>query len=146
MRMINRALVVLSAVLSMVVMGACEKSEGEGGNSSISGRIIEQGMVSPCSDEIEAEYPVAEQRVYIIYGDESEVYHDDMRTDFEGRYKFRWLRPGTYTLFVISECSTCDSETGQDCLNSGGQSTVKRSVTIDKSEDAVLDDMVIQNY
>ncbi len=146
MRIINRAFVVLSALLSIIVLGACEKSEGEGGNSSINGQIIEQRMVSPCSDEIEAEYPVAEQRVYIIYGDESEVYHDDMRTDFDGRYKFRWLRPGTYTIFVISECSTCDSETGQDCLNSGGQSTIKRSVTIEKREDAVLDDIVILNY
>ena len=141
-----RALFVLLATLLTIIAGGCEKSEGEGGNSSISGRIIEQDMLALCSDEIEAEYPVAEQRVYIIYGDESEVYHDDMRTDFDGRYKFRWLRPGTYTIFVISECSTCDDETGQDCLDSGGQNTIKKSVTIDKREDALLDDMIIQNY
>ncbi|MBK7239809.1 MAG: hypothetical protein IPI00_06460 [Flavobacteriales bacterium] len=53
--------------------------------------------------------PVAEQRVYIRYGDETFA-SDDTRTEPDGTYRFPWLRKGSYTVYTYSECleNTCD--------------------------------------
>lgn len=131
-------------LLSAYLFCGCEKDEGEGGRSSISGKVIEQDMFSfAYPDSVRFEYPVGDERVYIIYGDETEVYDDDMRTDFNGRYHFRYLRKGTYTIFTYSECNIIYDE---GCQESGGVLPVIQQVELGKNEDLVLDDIVIQNY
>src|SRR5690606_323401 len=106
----------------------CEKEEGEGGRSSISGVVIEQRMGEPLNPVIEEEYPLADVRVYIIYGDSTEIYDDDMRTDFDGRFKFRFLRKGTYTIFTYSECNVFDD----GCEEMGGIFPVIQTIEIGK--------------
>lgn len=137
-------LIALLAISCLFIFGGCEKSEGEGGNASITGRIIEQRVI-PLNDEVQHEYYAKDVRVYIIYGPEDRVYDDDMRTDFEGRFRFRWLRPGTYTIFVYSECNP-NPNIEPDCASIGGEFAEIRSVQLEKNQDFVLDDIVIKNY
>lgn len=132
-----------ATVLIGLMTSACEKEEGEGGRSSISGRVLEQDMFNLVSDSVKYEYPVGDERVYIIYGDESEVFDDDMRTDFNGRYRFRYLRKGTYTIFTYTECSPIIDSL---CAASGGVYPIIQTVELGKNEDLVIDDIVIQNY
>lgn len=45
----------------------------------------------------------ADEDVYIIYGDEDEIYDDNIKTNFDGTFKFTNLRKGTYKVFAYSE-------------------------------------------
>ena len=125
----------------MIIFSGCEKNEGEGGQASISGRVIEQYR-NPSTEEVLAEYDAKDERVYIIYGTEERVYDDDMRTDFEGRFRFRWLRPGTYTIYVYSECNTLDS----DCVSQDNNVAILRTVQLEKNQDLVMEDIIIVDY
>ena len=51
------------------------------------------------SDSYEA--PIADERVYIIYGDE-DFYSESVRTDADGNYQFKGLAKGTYRIFAFS--------------------------------------------
>ncbi len=135
--------VFLMTVSVGLFFSGCEKEEGEGGRSSISGIVIEQEMSAPLNNEVIREYPLVDERVYIIYGDSTEVYDDDMRTDFEGRFKFRFLRKGTYTIFAYTECNVIHDD---GCQDAGGIWAIKRKVEIGKNEDVVLENIVVQNY
>ena len=48
------------------------------------------------------EYNVPDYDVYIIYGEEDNVYDDDMKTNYDGTFEFENLRKGTYRLFAYT--------------------------------------------
>lgn len=48
------------------------------------------------------EGPMAEQRVYLIYG-EDDFYSESVRTDADGNYQFTGLNRGDYRIYVFSE-------------------------------------------
>lgn len=89
---------------------ACEPEEGEGGGASIQGQVVKRiAYSSPIlgiEDSIIDEYPAIDERVYIVYGDD-QIYSDDFKTDYDGWYKFEYLKKGDYTLYVYEECDTC---------------------------------------
>ena len=86
---------------------ACKKVEGQGGTSSISGRVYIKEY--DAFGEIVQEYYAAEERVFIIYGEEDNVYDDDFRTSFDGSFKFDFLTKGSYKIFVYEDCLSCPS-------------------------------------
>lgn len=45
----------------------------------------------------------ADEDVYIIYGDEDEFFDDNTKTNFDGTFKFKNLRKGTYKVFAYSK-------------------------------------------
>ena len=61
------------------------------------------------------EHYAMEQRVYIMYGDD-EIYSDEMRTNFDGSFKFDYLTKGKYTIFVYSKDSTFTVPGGKEPL------------------------------
>lgn len=89
------------------LLTGCKKEPGEGGRAEIRGVVHQQDYNggSPAG----AAYPVAEQRVYIIYGD-GEYFDDDTRTGPNGEFRFTWLRKGNYRVYVMSECPSCPGE------------------------------------
>jgi len=88
----------------MLINLACEKPEGEGGTSSIKGIVIKQEFNN--AGQLKNEYPAPDERVYIIYGVENNIYDDEVKTHFDGRFSFDFLRKGKYQLFAYSECKT----------------------------------------
>lgn len=127
------------ALAAILIFAGCKKEEGEGGKGIITGRVFQQNMNGA---NIQNEFYSPEVRVYIIYGGEEGVYHDDMRTDFEGRYKFEWLRPGTYSVYTYSDCRPIyDTTCPPSWLH-----TIKRTATISKKEIVENEDIVILNY
>lgn len=61
------------------------ENQGKGGTSGISS----------------IEIPAADERVYIIYGDE-DFYSESVRTDADGTFQFKGLRKGNYRVYVFS--------------------------------------------
>ena len=90
-----------------IVISSCSKYEGEGGSSTIKGVVREQRFNS--LGNLISEYPVSDKDVFIIYGNESTFYDDDIKTSYDGSFEFRYLKKGNYTVFVYEDCSTCPS-------------------------------------
>jgi hypothetical protein len=90
-----------------ILVSSCSKYEGEGGSSTIKGVVREQRFNS--LGNLISEYPIADQDVYIIYGNESNFYDDDVKTSYDGSFEFRYLKKGNYKVFVYEDCSTCPS-------------------------------------
>lgn len=97
----------ISLIFFLVLFGSCSKYEGEGGGATIKGVVIEQKYNT--LGNIIAEYPVGEQDVFIIYGNESNFFDDDTKTSFDGSFEFRYLKKGNYKVFVYEDCATCPS-------------------------------------
>jgi hypothetical protein len=112
---------------------SCSKYEGQGGAATLKGVVIEQRYNS--LGNVIASYPAPDQDVYIIYGSENTFYDDDIKTSFDGSYEFRYLRKGSYKIFVYEDCITCPS----------GQKEVLKEVEItEKNQELILDTIYIK--
>lgn len=82
---------------------SCKKEAGEGGNSSIKGKITKElRVVLNNPGTAVGTFPAADEDVYIIYGDH--VSPDDrVQTNYAGEYEFLYLRPGKYTVYAFSK-------------------------------------------
>ena len=86
---------------------ACEKSEGEGGTSIIDGQVWKiftfQDALTGAWDT--SYYTLDSGKdVFIIYSNNiQEVYDDKFETDYNGRYRFEYLRKGTYTIYTYAD-------------------------------------------
>lgn len=119
----------------LVFLGhACKKGPGEGGTSTIRGKVLvyDYNGNYPQLDTI---YYKAEEDVYLVYGDGG-TYDDDFKTSYDGSYEFNYLRKGTYKVFVYS-----DDSTGQ---SPSGKITVMRTVDVNSNKSTYdVDDLVI---
>jgi hypothetical protein len=123
----------LIAMATVLLLTGCQKEEGTGGNASIRGRIWVRDYNSSFTTLI-GEYPAEDTYVYIIYGD-NVGYDKRIKTDYEGEFEFRYLYPGTYTIYVYSADSTFTDLTGEV--------PVIQEVELDKREEKDLGDIVI---
>ncbi len=97
-------------LVGVLALSGCSNSEGSGGDLTLTGQVIAQKYNLTFTNLI-AEYPLPEERVYLIYGDE-EIYSEDFRTDPQGRYKFEHLQPGTYRVFGYARDSSGTQPSG----------------------------------
>jgi hypothetical protein len=74
------------------------------GSSTISGVLMEQEYVG--TFPVNVPFASQENEVYITYGDD-EVYFDRMDTGFDGKYEFKELIKGVYTVYAYSKCGSC---------------------------------------
>ncbi len=108
--------------LIIITLFSCSKEEGEGGRSSISGTVH---MTDVTGFNAGDEYDAPDYDVYIIYGEDDNIYDDDMKTNYDGTFEFKNLREGSYRLY----CYTLD-------LNEpSGKSPVFKAITISGNEE-----------
>ena len=88
-------------LLMIIVLSSCVKEAGEGGTATIVGKVFAYDYNAELTT-FRTQYYAPEEDVYIIYGNDS-LYSDRTRTNFDGTYRFKYLRPGTYTIFVYSK-------------------------------------------
>jgi hypothetical protein len=100
----KRKLTLALFALSLIAFFACEEGPGEGGTSTIRGKVITREYNGDFTIS-RGEYPAAKEDVYIIYGEDF-VYGDRFETSFDGAYEFNYLRPGSYMVFAYSKDST----------------------------------------
>ena len=118
-------LVAITVVIFL--FNSCKKEAGEGGNSSIKGKVWVINYNSTFTS-INNEYVGADEYVYIIYGSDIS-YGDRTKTTPEGEFEFKYLREGNYTVYVYSKDKTQASPSGQVA--------VKLSTSISKEEQVV---------
>ena len=99
----------ISLILIIVIgLTACKKEAGEGGTSVIEGKVIyfQRTFNTVTSQTDTHEYPKSGKDVFIIYSDdEGEVYDADFETDYNGKYRFEFLRKGDYTIYTHKDTS-----------------------------------------
>ena len=113
-------------VIIGLVISYCTKEEGEGGSGSIKGFVYEY-KINAFSLDTTARYAAADQDVYIIYGNEDTFYDDNIKTSYDGSFKFPYLQKGKYTIFVYEECATCLS----------GKKEILRTIEITKKNQVI---------
>ena len=96
------------AFIALLTLNSCDKSEGEGGTSSISGKVVIRQYEKNSEDDF-VEFEAMDERIYIIYGDDI-VQSDEMRTSKDGYYRFEFLKKGKYQIYGYSECNKCDEK------------------------------------
>jgi len=100
----------LFSLILVFLASSCEKDPGEGGNSSISGKVYVREY-NKSFTTLDAEYFAPDEDIYIIYGDGTSS-NDDLKTGPNGDFIFRYLRPGKYTLYAYSADSAGTSASG----------------------------------
>jgi len=124
----------LYLVSLLCLMIACEKEAGEGGTSSITGKVWVLNYNSEYT-HINSQYYGAKEDVYIIYGDDK-VYSRSYETSYDGTYRFDHLTKGKYRVFCYSEDTTGTVP--------GGEFAVIREVEITANNQVVeVEDLVI---
>jgi hypothetical protein len=122
----------LLLIIPFLALIACNKEPGEGGTSSISGKVYKYEV--DVFGNVLNEYYDADKDVYIIYGEDNSTYNDDFSTSFDGSFTFTNLTLGKYTVFTYTRCDACPS---------GDTIT---SITVDVTEkgtDYLLDDLIV---
>jgi len=91
---------VIAVLLALV---SCKKEAGDGGNSSIKGKISrELRIVLNNPGTAVGTFPAADEDVFIIYGDHISP-DDRVQTNYDGEYEFLYLRPGKYKVYAFSK-------------------------------------------
>lgn len=121
---------IYTILIAGMLFFSCETIEGEGGTSSISGKVFVKDY--DADGDLKDAYYAGEWAVYIIYGDE-EIYGDRMDTHFDGGYKFSSLYPGEYTIYTYSKCLTCPGE----------KEVISMTVNLDRNDAVVLEDLEV---
>lgn len=83
---------------------SCAKEAGEGGTSGVYGKVYVKDYNSTYT-VLQEEYYGPKEDVYIIYGDDR-TFSEHVETNYDGTFEFKFLRKGTYHIYVYSEDST----------------------------------------
>jgi hypothetical protein len=103
---------------SFFLLNGCSNGPGAGGRASITGKIKAQDYTNNCTT-LNGEYFAPDEDVYIIYGDDP-TYGDRVKTGPDGTFMFRYLRKGSYKIYVYSD----------DCSVQSGTTAVQVTVEI----------------
>ena len=133
---------IITFLLVVFFVSSCEKEAGEGGTSSIQGSVYKlstyYNVLTQQVDTISYQLD-SKKDVYIIYSDnENDFYDDNVETNWNGQYRFEYLRKGNYTLFVYSDST--------DALNLNYEYPIFKHVKIDANNSTFnLSDFVIND-
>lgn len=114
-------------IVQLFIISSCKKAPGEGGNSTITGKVWVKDYNSDFTI-YNGEYAGADENVYIIYGNDAS-YGDKVKAGPDGVFEFKYLRTGDYTVYVYSKDKTMTS--------ASGKVAVKAAVSIGKKKQTV---------
>jgi hypothetical protein len=126
-------------ILAIAFM-SCEKDPGTGGAGTISGTISKEFRVV-LTNPATAIYtvPAADVEVYIVYG--NHVSPDDkIMSDYEGKFEFRNLRKGKYTVYAYSRDT---SEVSPPAVDPMKMVVLQEVELIDDEDQAVVSELTI---
>jgi len=127
-----KSILLFSTLLVTIGFTSCNKTAGEGGTSTITGKVYV--IDKNGAGDINAEYYGMDEDVFIIYGNDSKTYSDKFATSYDGSYSFTNLTPGEYTVFAYSDCATCDS----------GIEAIKKTITVSNKKEVIeVGDLII---
>ncbi len=88
-------------LVGLILIASCQKGAGEGGKASINGILWLKDYNGNFASLL-LEREAYDEYVYIQYGDDIN-YGDRVKTNYEGRFEFKYLRPGKYTVYCYSK-------------------------------------------
>jgi hypothetical protein len=124
----------LLIMVCISLLTACKKSAGEGGKSTVKGKIQVEDWNGAFTVK-NGEYAGADEDVYIIYGD-NVSYNDKTKANYTGEFEFKYLRKGKYKIYVYSKDKSLQS-------TSGNVSIVKEIELTGKKQTTTLETIVI---
>ncbi|MEN9332877.1 MAG: hypothetical protein RLY35_57 [Bacteroidota bacterium] len=127
------------AIGAALLFSQCQKEAGDGGLASISGVINKEVRVvlSNPASAMEESFPAVDQEVYIVYGDHTSP-DDKVVTNYEGKFEFKGLRKGDYTIYTYSLDTAGTAAAAQSPM------AVKVNVKItERTQEKTIDPMVI---
>lgn len=116
----------LLVFFALILTNGCNKEAGEGGDSSIKGKIWVVNYNSTFTS-INNEYAGADVDVYIIYSTNTS-YGNRIKSSPEGGFEFKYLREGDYTIYVYSKDKTLNAPSGQVAVKVSAKITSKEQV------------------
>jgi hypothetical protein len=132
---------ILIVFVFSLILSSCSDEEGIGGETTLRGYVWQKDYNAEFT-KLKFEGPAQKEDVFIIYGSDTTSFDDDTKTHWDGSFEFRYLKEGTYTVYVYSKDSSgiADNIEKPDMV-------VKRTITIGSSEDIVElpDTLVILN-
>ena len=126
-----KKILIFFAVICLLAVG-CNKQEGEGGTGAVQGTVHLVHHPDDCFDLHTDTVNAAKTDVFIIYGDNT-YFNDDVETGPDGFFKFKYLNPGTYTVFAYST------------KPSGEKVAVSEKITIKRGETGTVNDIYIHD-
>jgi hypothetical protein len=123
----------------IVLVTACQKDAGDGGNSSIRGKVTKEiRLILDNPNTTQHVVPAADLDMYIQYGDHTSP-DDRIQTNYDGEFEFLQLRPGKYTIYCFSK------DTNSVAVNwDQDHMPIIRNVEITDSKQVVeVDEMVV---
>ena len=120
---------------------SCEKPAGEGGTSEINGNVTYfiTSYNAQTSSLDTSYYPKSGKDIFIIYSDnEDDLFDDKTETDWNGNFKFEYLRKGDYVVYTYVDSIVVNDVTYD--------SPVFYHVNISENNSSIiLEDYIIQN-
>ncbi|MBO4503200.1 MAG: hypothetical protein J5730_00095 [Bacteroidales bacterium] len=128
----KKILSLIALAVLVFIAGSCNRGEGTGGTCTLEGTVF--SVLHPDDNyNLETDtIPAAKTDVFLVYGTDK-FYGDDVETDHTGFYQFKYLRPGTYTLYAYST------------LPSGERIAVSQTVTIERGKTTTVPDIYIHS-
>lgn len=121
---------------SSLLLNSCKKYEGEGGKSSITGKIaIDEKLYVNSNYSETISYDGAEEDVYIVYGTDDLIQDDKVSCNYDGTFTFKYLQPGMYTIYAYSEVFHKGSNIQSNDDDYYTKEVVKTTVELKKKED-----------
>jgi hypothetical protein len=97
-------------LLFVVNLMSCKKEAGEGGTSTIKGKIWVEDWNNAFTVK-NGEYAGYDEDVYILYGD-AVSYSEKTKANYNGEFEFKYLRKGKYKIYVYSKDNSLQSKSG----------------------------------
>lgn len=124
---------------SVLLFNSCKKYEGEGGKSSIAGKImIDEKLYVNGNYSETVNYIGADEDVFIVYGDGDMNPDDKIECSFDGTFKFDYLQPGTYTIYAYNEIFNKGANATNNDDDYYTKEVVSQTVELGKREDLDL--------
>lgn len=111
----------LTVIITLLILNACSKPAGQGGDSKITGKVWVKDYNSTFT-LLNQEYAGADVDVYIIYGDDA-TYGDKISCGPDGVFEFPYLRKGKYRIYAYSK--------DKDAYLSGNTNAPQKAVFVD---------------
>jgi len=137
-RIINTNMKKFSLITTVILFGffliSCKKEAGDGGNSTIYGKIIARNYNAEFT-QLKGVFNAPDEDVFIIFGNDRS-FSERTRTNYDGVYEFKYLRPGSYTIYAYSKDSTLT-------LPSELTTVIRKVEISDKKQTVEAADMII---
>jgi hypothetical protein len=139
----NKYSLLATAFLIIMTAASCKKEAGQGGTSTIHGKIYVKHISG--APPIDTSYYGSGTKAYVIYGEDHESYDDDYDSSWDGSYKFEYLQNGKYKIFVYSIDTTGYSQ-GFIYANRPKVPIFQEVEITDKNQTVEVPDIVIFKY